>query len=198
MVSDVYGKESFMANFEEMDTDGDKALTFEEVRKFCQKNAKKYGDDSAWKTILDFGPVLMMAHKVAASHSDSSSSVYAKKTVDITEMKALFIHCYVFCILYEHFALGHTEDALLFKKKIDLFEFRMACDSLNSLHSHEICDERSIGEDFVFLDTNYTGKLGFITVRIVVLFDIIMFIFYKFYNVLCCINVDLYTCREVH
>lgn len=157
-------KESFLANFAEMDVDGDKALTFEEVRQFFKKNAMKYGRDSVWQTILDFGPCLMMAHKVAASQNDSSSSVYARKTVDITEMKALFIHCVVFCTLYEHFALGKTDDPYLFRKKIDMRDFKLACASLNALHSKEECDDRGFTEDFVLIDANYSGKLGFITV----------------------------------
>jgi hypothetical protein len=183
-------KESFLANFEEMDIDGDKALTFEECRTFFQKNAKKYGSDSVWQTILNFGPCLMMAHKWAASRNDSDSSAFARKTVDVTEMKALFIHCYVFCILYEHFALGNMDDPYLFKKKLNPTEFQIACDSLNALHSHEICDERALKEDFVLVDTNYSGQLGFITVGIFVLLNESVYVqitplSFTFYIVIC-------------
>lgn len=165
-------KDSFLSNFSSMDDDGDKAITFEECRSFIQRNAMKYGENSLWRRILDSGPCLMMAHKIAAAGGGSWSSVgsvsssHGRNTVDISQMKSLFIHLYVFCMLYQHFAMGQMEDPNLFKKKIDNFEFKIVCESLNALHSHEICDQRSLNEDFVLVDVNYTGKLGFVTVSL--------------------------------
>ena len=153
-----------MVNFSEIDRDGDAGVNFQEFRNWVHKHAVKAGPDSAWRVMLDSGPVLMMAHKMAASSMDSTSTVSAGKEVDITEFRALFIHIYVFTCLWEHFARGEASDPDMYRKKIDSFEFRLSCQSLNALHARGVCSPEETLEAFVSMDSNFSGKIGFVTV----------------------------------
>lgn len=157
-------KESFMENFALMDSHNEGGLTFQNFRTFVVRNAEEYGPESVWQLFLNSGPVLMMAHKVAAVHMDKSSSVSASKTVDITEFRALFIHSYVFCVLWMHFCSGAITKRENLTKKLNRMEFCAACRSLNELHMKDHLEEEILLQDFSTADSQFHDTLGFVQI----------------------------------
>ena len=161
-------KDTYVADYQMLDRDSDGGVTFADVQDWVSKQALT-NPDSCWTILNSSGTVLMMAHKAAAMHMDSSSSVSAKKVVDITEFRALLIHLFVNSMLWRHFAAAaHVEgkpDSELYRAKLDKEGFVKACRSLSAAHAGEKLDRDKLYEDFVLVNTNLDGLVGFVQVN---------------------------------
>ena len=168
MVCDI-DKETYIADFHALDKDDDGGVDFNEFMKWIKKNAEKY-PDSCWSTFLTSGAVLKMSHKIAASSIDDSSTVTAKSIVDVGEFRSLLIHLFATSIMWRHFISVndwkeeedvHTQ---LIAKKLDIDEFSVAVRCLCAAHEKEELTDEQLLEDFNNLDSNFSGKIGFIQV----------------------------------
>lgn len=163
-------KETYIADFHALDKDDDGGVDFNEFIKWIQKNAEKY-PGTCWSTFLTSGAVLKMSHKFAASSIDDSSSVTAKSIVDVGEFRSLLIHLFATSIMWRHFiSVNNWKDCeedvpRMIAQKIDVDEFSVAVRSLCAAHEKEELTDEQLREDFNALDTNFSGKIGFIQVE---------------------------------
>lgn len=160
-------KETYNSAFEQLDKDKDGGIGFQEFIGWVKERSAKY-PDSYWQTLEASGMVMMIAHKQAALHIDTGSSVAARKTVDITELRTLFVHLYVCSMVYCHFAFadGKKERSPdMFRKKLDVDDFCRGLSSLCEMHGKDVELTREDQTDiFEILDFNLTGSVGFVQV----------------------------------
>lgn len=157
-------KDTYVGDFEELDKLGNGGVTFGAIQTWVAAKAEQ-DPESCWATFRKSGVAMMMSHKAAAMHMDSSSSVNSKKVVDITEFKAFLIHLYANTILWRHYIAcyeGTGEDD--FKKKLSIREFSLACKSLCDVHAKETLTKAQLREDFQMLDENCDGLIGFVQI----------------------------------
>lgn len=180
-------KDTYVADYQMLDRDADGGVTFADVQDWVSREASQH-PDSCWTILNRSGTVLMMAHKAAAMHMDSSSSVSAKKVVDITEFRALLIHLYADSMLWRHFAAAaHVEgrhDSELYRAKLDVDGFVKACRSLSAAHAREKLDRESLYSDFQRINSNMDGLVGFVQVLYSYVYTIYSWLGVMFSNIL--------------
>ena len=159
-------KETYMACYDEMDVNKDGGIDFIEFKSWISAKSKKKRD-SMWHEAEQCGSAIMMAHKLACMQFGASSSGVAKRCVDISDMRALFIHLYAVCIIWKHFTKANSDDPDLYKKKITQDEFNADLAVLCEMRSKEELTPTQLMEDFFTLDNNYVGKIGFVQVCVV-------------------------------
>lgn len=159
----------YVACFEQLDEDGDGGISFQELQRWINVNAEEY-PDSAFTILKNSGLVTMLAHKCAARHMDTSSSVCSKNLVDISEFRSLLIHIYALSLIYRHFAAtglweGETKiNGEIFSSKLDHRMFGRAAKSLCLAHVDEDVMEEQLEKDFLLVNLNYSGAVGFVQV----------------------------------
>jgi len=168
-------KETFFADFQVLDDDCDGLISYGELQKWIVQNIKKQKNpnDSCWSIFLNCGTVIKMAHKAACGHLSAGSPMASRTGVDITEFRSLLIHLYAMSILWRHFAsqsmykqsAGSSNERLeLSSKKMDEDEFKIAVRGLCAAHAGEILSDEELLSDFVSIDTNMIGLVGFVQV----------------------------------
>ncbi len=126
-------EEMYVQDFQSIDKDVDGGVSFGEMQHWIKEKASKH-PDSCWTIFQANSVTLNVAHKAAAAHFDSKSSVVAKKVVDIIEFRSFLIHLFAVSMLWRHFsfvnawqdgdiASYHQEMA---SKKLDFDEFKVA------------------------------------------------------------------------
>lgn len=167
-------KETYFADFQVLDDDCDGLISYSELQKWIVHNIKKEKNpaDSCWSIFLNNGTVIKMAHKAACGHLSASSPVVSRTGVDITELRSLLIHLYAMNIFWRHFAsmsmyknvttASSTPPSQLASKKMDEEEFAIAVRGLCHIHAGERLTDEQIRQDFMSIDSNLSGMVGFV------------------------------------
>jgi hypothetical protein len=160
-------KETYLAAFQSLDKDSDGGVDMQELQGWINQNASKFPETS-WDLLESVGVVLMCSHKSTACHMDNPErSVKQRKIFDISDFRAFLLHLYAFQIFWQHYNSSDNKPArTMAKKKMNELEFAQACQSLASAHGCTFITVAKLKEDFSELDTNYSGSLGFIQVRL--------------------------------
>eukprot|EP01006_Ploeotia_vitrea_P031697 TRINITY_DN64000_c0_g1_i1.p1 TRINITY_DN64000_c0_g1~~TRINITY_DN64000_c0_g1_i1.p1 ORF type:complete len:269 (-),score=-2.84 TRINITY_DN64000_c0_g1_i1:269-1075(-) len=148
-------KDTYLTNFQIMDSDADGNISCQDVQKWVNDNASKYPDE-CWDIIKSSSLSIMMAHKAAATP--------ATKVVPIQSFRALLIHLYTISILYRHFSGLADKSHIQARKKINLEEYIMACETLCFAHEVPPIPIETLENDFNELDNHFTGQIGFIQI----------------------------------
>ena len=193
-------KDIYTNAFEELTVlgGGGGSVTFVAIQNWINEKAKAE-PESCWSLFQSSGMCLMMSHKAAAMHMDSSSTVVSRKVVDITEFRAFLIHLYATSLLWRHFVSCnpftmeyHADE--LYKKKLTKQEFSVACKSFASAHGKEQLSKEIINRDFAAVDLNCTGAVGFVQVGTIVFNFAVVFLVYIIYIN----NIDMYTLCAIY
>ena len=160
---------TYISDFKSMDKDGDNDLSFAEVKKWVEAKAKI---DPNYQIFVANGvPVLKIAHKMASMGSDSKSTVFADKVVDVTEFKILLIQLFAVSVLWSHFVIADdwisAGEELNSTRNLTKESFRLSVRTLTSAFAGEQLTDEEIDEDFVRVDSNNNGSIGFVEVIIV-------------------------------
>ena len=155
-----------MEDFKTMDLDKDHAVSYVELKNWVDAKAKM---DPNWKIFTADGvPVLKIAHKIASSKLDKSSTVHASKVVEIAEFRTLLIQMFVFVVLWSHFEIANKweeeADDVGTHHKLDFTQFRLAVKTLNSAHSKQELSDEQLSADFEMLTKGNKDTVGFIEV----------------------------------
>ena len=162
-------KETYFADFQILDADCDGAITFGEVQKWLVSNINR-NPESCWAIFLTSGTVLKTAHKAACGHLSVGSTPHSRDSVDISEFRSFLIHLYAMSILWRHFASVSRWKSMnqpdeLSSKKLNVQEFAVGVRGFCSLHSMEELSDADIERDFLEIDGNLDGYIGFVEVR---------------------------------
>ncbi len=161
-------KATYVGLFEILDKDMDGGISFQELQVWIKKEALE-NPDSMFTSFQAHGLISMLAHKAAAKRTDVSSSVSSRNIVDICEFRYLLIHLYALSMIYRHFNCsevwnGHVHANIDHLKKLDDAGFAVAVQSLYYVRCGEILSDAVVTSDFLFLDSDYDGIVGFVQV----------------------------------
>lgn len=154
---------TYNEDFQSIDKDGDSLITVVDFTSWLQEKCK---EDSTWEVFTKHGQLLMIAHKCAASFHDLSSSPLSKCLVGYGEFKALLVHLFVASILWAHFqnAEQWNDGETMEERKLSFEQFKVACETLCTLHQQENLSEAQLRDDFNLLDVSRENSVGFFQV----------------------------------
>jgi len=158
-------KETYSDMFQNADSMRGGSIAVGAIQEWIAKNAVA-SPDSCWSVFLSSGNAIMMSHKAAATYNMTVSN---RKVIDINNFKAFLIHLYAMSMLWKHFASAdqftaehHADD--LYRKKLNMQEFVLACKSLCDGHDQETQTKKQLKEEFRTIDDNCDGLIGFVQV----------------------------------
>lgn len=158
-------KDTYVSNFQALDRDKDGGVDMQELQVWVSQNAAEH-PEAPWSMLEGTGVVLMMCFKVAACHMDNEERLMKqRKIVDISDLRALLLHMYAFSVFYRHFSASDNKPSrMMQKKKMNELEFVVACESLCYAHGCSPIPVDTLKSDFLELDSNYSGSLGYIQI----------------------------------
>jgi Regulator of G protein signaling domain len=151
--------ELYMEDFRQIDRDGDHTLSFSEIKLWVATNAAK---DSMWD-MFTTGPVLGIAHKMAALHADNAA-VAASNVIDFSEFKTLLVHMYALSIMYVHFTVADNWEGSggeVGGQDLNVESFKLAVRTFVHEFAQEDLSDADIKSDFQTIDANQSEGVGF-------------------------------------